>query len=155
MNCQTPSACQTRELALDLTSGGTGSGHDSAGFELTNQGSRTCTLYGFPSAVALNSKKRIVREFRFHHSQPTVGEPENREPREIALRPGEHAWFEIDSTNPTGREDDAKSMALWKKAAWVRITPPMNKKPFRQLFEFSSCDADASISFLVPGSPND
>lgn len=147
-------ACQTRELTFDLTNGGTGSGHDSADFELTNQGNRTCTLYGYPSVVALNSKKRIVHEIHFQHLT-SLYVREDSKLQEIKLKPGEHAWFEIDSTNPTGREDDPTSMAIWKKAAWVRITPPMNNKPFRELFRFSSCDADNYISYIIPGSPND
>jgi hypothetical protein len=152
MNGQAPPACQTRDLIIDLESTGTGSGHDVYGFELSNQGNRICTLSGYPSAVALNNKRKIVREIHFQHLT-VFPLREDQRPQEIQLKPGDHAWFQIDSSNPTGRE--GWDNRLCKKATNIRITPPLNKNPFSEIFRFGSCDPDVFISFLIAGTPND
>lgn len=143
-------ACQTSELAIDLTSYGDGMGNDSSGFDLTNKGHRTCTLFGYPSVVALNSKGEIVREFRFRRLT-TINGRDDLKPEKIQLRPGDRAWFQIDSCHPAGGLD----YPLYKKITELRITPPLNRNAFREHYSFQSCRADVGISFLVAGSAND
>ena len=146
INGQTPAAWRTRNLAIDLEDTSVGMGNNYLDFELTNKGNRACRLSGYPSAAALNSKKRVVREISFQQAPPSGSRPKVQE---IRLGPGEHAWFEIVSTNPTGKED----VSLCKKATSVRITPPLNKRPFLEIFPFGSCTRDCSISFLLAGTP--
>jgi len=142
--------CQTSELAIDLTSTSDGMGHDSLGFDLTNQGHRTCTLFGYPSVVALNRKGGIVREIYFRHLAAINGR-EDLKLEKIQLRPGDRAWFEIDSCHPAGDID----YSLFKKLTELRITLPLNKKSFSEHYSFRTCRPDVYISFLVAGSAND
>ncbi len=144
---QTLPACQTSELTIAVTSYGDRRGHDSYVFDLTNLGQRTCTLFGYPSVVALNGKGKIVREIQFQHSPPTVAS-EDQKPETIRLAHGEHAWFEIGGSHPVGGTDRSSC----EKATEVRITPPQNKKPLREHYPWESCRPDVSLSFLVTGS---
>jgi hypothetical protein len=149
MNGQTSSACLTRELTIDLGDGSAAMHTVIQSFVITNTGKRTCILSGYPSAVALSSKKRIVREIVFQHAA-SIGAPVDQKVQEIRLAPGEHAWFEIVSDNTTGLEDTS----FCKKAAMVRITPPMNQRHFQKIFPFGACTPNVSISFLLAGTPD-
>jgi hypothetical protein len=149
LRSQTVPGCQTSELAIDLTSVSDGMGSDSIGFDLTNQSHRTCTLFGYPTVVALNRKGEIVREIHFEHLTTIHGRDLKLE--KIQLRPGDRAWFEIDSCHPAGDAD----YPLYKKVTELRITPPLNKKSFNEHYSFQTCRPDVYISFLVAGSAND
>ncbi len=150
LRSQTVPGCQTSELTIDLASVSDGMGSDSLGFDLTNQGQRTCRLSGYPSVVALNHRGKVVRETHFQHLAAIPGRADLKL-EEIQLRPGDRAWFEINACHPAGDVD----YPFFKKVTELRITPPQNKRSFREHYSFRSCRADVDISFLVAGSAND
>jgi hypothetical protein len=145
---QTPAACQTRDLTLELKRTGAASGRMDDFYLLTNRGNKVCAVSGYPSAVALNGRKKIVSQIQFKQVQPSAGDPDDWRVRTIRLEPGEHAWFEIQTQDGMGLED----RSFCGKAASVRITPPQNRQPFRQLFPFTDCVPTAFIYFLEAGS---
>jgi hypothetical protein len=149
VNGQAPSACLTRELTIEPADGGAAMHTVISNFVLTNKGQRTCSLSGYPAAVALDNKGRVVREIVFQHAAPTGG-PVDLKVQEIRLAPGEHAWFEIVSDDSTGLEDTS----FCKKATMVRITPPLDQQHFHEIFPFLACTPVVSISFLVTGKPD-
>ena len=118
-------------------------------FVLTNDGNHACRLSGYPKAVALNDHLDAIHEIPFAHCgascEPSL-ENENQRVRILHLKPGEHAWFQISSSDGMGMDD----VSFCDRAKWVRITPPDNDKPFRKLF-FRACTPGAGISFLLPG----
>jgi hypothetical protein len=132
---------------IELARVGAASGRMSSEFVLTNRGNQACTLQGYPSAVALNSKREIVREFAFEQVHPGEGDPEEWRVKTIRLRPGGHASFRIETQDGMGLEDTS----LCGKATWVRITPPQNREPFHKLFHFADCIPVAHVYFLVAG----
>jgi hypothetical protein len=145
---QTPIACQTRNLTIEHKRTGAASGRMDDFYVLTNRGNKACTVSGYPSAVALNEQKEIVSQIQFKQVQPSAGDPEDWRVRRIRLEPGEHAWFEIETQDGMGLED----LSFCGRAASVRITPPQNREPFRQLFPFTDCVPTAYIYFLEAGS---
>lgn len=147
MSGQALTACRTRNLALELKRVGAASGKLAYFYELTNRGNQACALSGYPSAVALNSKREAVRQFRFEQVRPNAGDPEDWRVRTIRLNSGEHAWFRIETQDGMGLED----LSLCGKATLVRITPPQNRLAFDELFQFVDCVPTAFIYFLEAG----
>jgi hypothetical protein len=147
LNGQALSACQTRNLTIELKRQGVGMERLAYFYVLTNRGNLVCTLSGYPSAAALNSEKKAVDQIRFEQVQPNDGDPDDWKVRTIRLKPGEHAWFRIQTQDGTGLEDTS----FCRTAAWVRITPPQNHVPFQQLFPFVDCISKAYIYFLEAG----
>lgn len=116
-------------------------------YSLTNRGKQACTLSGYPSAAALNGKRKVVRQIQFEQVIPGDGDPKDWRPRTIRLEPGKHAWFRMQTQDGTGLED----LSFCGTATSVRITPPQNRKPFHQLFPFADCVPGAYIYFLEAG----
>jgi len=143
--------CQTRDLTIIEGNGGAAMHNTQAEYEITNHASHACTLSGYPTAVALNSEGKVVREIVFQHFSARRDASNEKEIPTIRLAPGGHAWFEIDATDPTGLDDTS----FCNKATMVRVTPPQNNRPFQRQFEFSTCGpGSASISFLLAGEPD-
>ena len=151
MFCQPLPRCQTRDLSIrdpgPLVAGG---GKLVWEFILTNRSNRTCNLSGYPSAVALDAKGKMVSGINFQHQAGIMPGPEHQPMRTIHLKPGGHAWFQVWGNDGMGAED----ISPCKIVAQIRMTPPGGNSPFPKILEFHTClGYPTSISFLVPGTP--
>jgi hypothetical protein len=154
MCCQSLPRCQTRDLSIRVPGGPgvAGGGKLAYNFELANQGNQTCTLSGYPAAVALDAKGKVVHSVRFEHALGVVAGPEDQRLRTIRLNAGGHAWFQVFGYDGMG-EEDLKPCQI---VTGIRITPPGGNPPFQKIDQFATClDFTPTISFLLPGNPSE
>jgi hypothetical protein len=151
--CQPSPRCQTHDLSireldsLVLVAGG---GRTVWEFILTNRSGRTCNLSGYPSAVALDVKDRIVGGIGFEHQAGILPGPEHQPMRTIQVKPGGQAWFQVWGNDGMGIEDNTPCRIV----THIRIAPPGGASPFQKTLGFHAClGYPAKISFLVPGTP--
>jgi hypothetical protein len=148
--CQSTPKCRTETLSITqrdaLVAGG---GNLTINYVLTNRGSHACTLIGYPTVVPLDKNGKAVAEIRIAHLPGVWPGPPDQRVRLIQLKPGSHAWFQIQENDGMGLDD----FSLCDKATQIRITPPNNSQPFDQLFSFGTCTGKAGISFVLPGIP--
>lgn len=70
-------------------------------FRLSNQGSKSCQLDGYPALRILNSTRRVLR-FTYTHYPPGPFDVTTAPPRRVALTPHSNAFFEVNKvTCPT------------------------------------------------------
>jgi hypothetical protein len=144
--------CSVRELSIrDGHANVAGGGTVQYTYTLTNTSNRTCSLFGYPSAKALDFEGRAVTKVVFAHAGSPSAGSENQAAQMIELKPGAQAWFMIDGNDGTGAMD----LRPCRIVAGIRITPPGSSRPFREKFGFSTCiDSNAPhIYYLVPGVP--
>lgn len=146
-HAQATPVCQTRELSIDFGDSGGGMGTMMEDLVLTNSGKQVCSLTGYPSAVALDDKGRIVREISFQQFPAIDGH--SVEVREIHLQPGWQVRFQLTIRDGTGFDN----LSFCKRASRIRVTPPQNKKPFREPLDFNTCTPDVGISPVVAEMP--
>lgn len=153
LRSQPPAPCLTRELSIQNDgNGGSVAGGGKLGYDyvLTNRGRRACTLFGYPTAVALDKDGKIVREVPFQRMAGWVGGPENQKVRAVRLKPGAQAMFQVMGYDGMG----ADPVPVCNQVTQIRITPPGNHRPFAPMQDFRTCSGFAAqVSFIVPASP--
>lgn len=97
----------------------------------TNSSNKTCSLFGYPGAAALDPKGRQIVQAK-RTLQGFLGSCGCRAPEHVALKPGDAASAVVEGSNGGGDE------CLRGKA--VLVTPPNTKKATKFSFEDYSCD---------------
>jgi hypothetical protein len=87
------SVCQTPNLRLSFVTGQGAAGTAYMTYGLTNTGSQSCTMSGFPGVAMLDSSGKVVQ----HPAQRGVGTP--TPVRLVSLDPGQRATFIVTSSD--------------------------------------------------------
>ncbi|GLP69492.1 MULTISPECIES: DUF4232 domain-containing protein [unclassified Streptomyces] len=143
-NSLTPSAagtrCHTSELSASVGRNNPGAGQENFPVVLTNESSRTCTLYGYPGTAFVDASGHQLGP----DPKRSSGEPET-----VKLAPGQSAWAGLSFANPE------VSGAGTATPAALLVTPPDEEDPLKVTWtsgEVPVSGDEASVR-LIPFSP--
>jgi hypothetical protein len=126
--------CTAKQLSAALGGGDAGAGHVYKYLVLTNTGSTTCHLTGYPGVSLLDSAGK------------QIGKPADRQPSRyspVVLKPGASASDTIHTINHMG--------TCQAPSASIRVYPPGNTESLVIPGEITVCDATFTITPLAPG----
>jgi hypothetical protein len=148
-NSLTPSApqspaggtrCHTSELSASVGRNNPGAGQENFPVVLTNESSRTCTLYGYPGTAFVDaSGKQLGPDPKRSSADPET----------VRLAPGQSAWAGLSFANP---EVSGAGTAI--PAALV-VTPPDEEDPLKVAWKSGEVPVSGNESSvrLIPFSP--
>ncbi|WP_449353021.1 DUF4232 domain-containing protein [Streptomyces shaanxiensis] len=148
-NSLTPSAspspasgtrCHTSELSASVGRNNPGAGQENFPVVLTNESSRTCTLYGYPGAAFVDASGKQLGP----DPKRSSGEPET-----VRLAPGGSAWAGLSFANP-----EVSGAGTATPAALV-VTPPDEEDPLKVTWKGGEVPVSGNESSvrLIPFSP--
>ncbi|MEV8592651.1 DUF4232 domain-containing protein [Streptomyces sp. NPDC052012] len=108
--------CRTSELSAGVGRMDPGAGQRNFPVVLTNDSSRTCTVYGYPGAAFVDAAGRRLGP----DPERTPGDP-----RTVTLAPGESAWAGLRYASP------GVSGARAAVPAALLVTPPDEREPLK------------------------
>lgn len=126
--------CTAKQLSAELGGGDAGAGHIYRYLVLTNTGSATCHLTGYPGVSLLDSAGK------------QIGKPADRQPSRyspVVLKPGASASDTIHTINHMG--------TCQAPSASIRVYPPGNTESLVIPGEITVCDNTFTITPLAPG----
>lgn len=124
-------ACRTRSLHLSLISGQGAAGTAYITFGLTNAGSTSCTMIGYPGVAVLDGSGRIVQHpARRGTAGPVVPV------RPVTLPPGVRAKFLVNSTDVIPSPGCPHSYT----GATLQVFPPNQRAALRIPYTNSFCN---------------
>jgi hypothetical protein len=85
-------ACSAGDLTARVTGTGEGMSQPAAYVTVTNRGSASCTVRGYPTITMVRTKKSRQA---FTVTKDAVQNAPKPKPRRIVLAPGGHAWFAV------------------------------------------------------------
>ncbi len=121
--------CHTSNLRLAGVNGNGAMGHAIAVFELANVASSPCQLFGSPGVEVLDSQGRSLTEGLDQEGFIFSNEP----PVSVALRPGEGAYFGVESITNCPGDDPARISES------VAVTPPGETSSLTVAAEMTVC----------------
>jgi Protein of unknown function (DUF4232) len=146
-NSLTPSAprstaggtrCHTSELRASVGRNNPGAGQENFPVVLTNESSRTCTLYGYPGTAFVDaSGKQLGPDPKRSSTEPET------------LAPGQSAWAGLSFANP-----EVSGAGTATPAALV-VTPPDEEDPLKVAWKSGEVPVSGNESSvrLIPFSP--
>ncbi|MFC8427829.1 DUF4232 domain-containing protein [Streptomyces sp. NPDC057253] len=148
-NSLTPSAprttasgtrCHTSELSASVGRNNPGAGQENFPVVLTNESSRTCTLYGYPGTAFVDASGKQLGP----DPQRSSGDAET-----VRLAPGSSAWAGLSFANP-----EVSGAATATPAALV-VTPPDEEDPLKVTWKGGEVPVSGNESSvrLIPFSP--
>ncbi|MFL5994381.1 MAG: DUF4232 domain-containing protein [Streptomyces sp.] len=148
-NSLTPSAprspaggtrCHTSELSASVGRNDPGAGQENFPVVLTNESSRTCTLYGYPGAAFVDASGKQLGPDPKRSST---------EPETVRLAPGKSAWAGLSFANP-----EVSGAGTATPAALV-VTPPDEEDPLKVPWKSGEVPVSGNESSvrLIPFSP--
>ncbi|MFF4056285.1 DUF4232 domain-containing protein [Streptomyces sp. NPDC001668] len=148
-NSLTPSAprspaagtrCHTSELSASVGRNNPGAGQENFPVVLTNESSRTCTLYGYPGAAFVDASGKQLGP----DPKRSSGDPET-----VRLAPGQSAWAGLSFANP-----EVSGASTATPAALV-VTPPDEEDPLKVTWKSGEVPVSGNESSvrLIPFSP--
>ncbi|MFF0078469.1 DUF4232 domain-containing protein [Streptomyces canus] len=148
-NSLTPSApqspaggtrCHTSELSASVGRNNPGAGQENFPVVLTNESSRSCTLYGFPGAAFVDASGKQLGPDPKRSSA---------EPETVKLAPGQNAWAGLSFANP-----EVSGAGTATPAALV-VTPPDEEDPLKVAWKSGEVPVSGNESSvrLIPFSP--
>ncbi|CAM5309540.1 DUF4232 domain-containing protein [Streptomyces canus] len=148
-NSLTPSAprspaagtrCHTSELSASVGRNNPGAGQENFPVVLTNESSRTCTLYGFPGTAFVDASGKQLGPDPKRSSA---------EPETVKLAPGQSAWAGLSFANP-----EVSGAGTATPAALV-VTPPDEEDPLKVAWKSGEVPVSGNESSvrLIPFSP--
>ncbi|MFJ9097024.1 DUF4232 domain-containing protein [Streptomyces sp. NPDC102405] len=148
-NSLTPSAprspsggtrCHTSELRASVGRNNPGAGQENFPVVLTNQSTRTCTLYGYPGTAFVDASGKQLGPDPKRSST---------EPETVRLAPGQSAWAGLSFANP-----EVSGAGTATPAALV-VTPPDEEDPLKVTWKSGEVPVSGNESSvrLIPFSP--
>jgi hypothetical protein len=148
-NSLTPSAppspaggtrCHTSELSASVGRNNPGAGQENFPVVLTNESSRTCTLYGYPGTAFVDASGKQLGPDPKRSSA---------EPETVKLAPGRSAWAGLSFANPE------VSGAGTATPAALLVTPPDEEDPLKVAWKSGEVPVSGNESSvrLIPFSP--
>lgn len=131
-----PARCTNAALAASQGVGQAGAGSVSAVFVLTNKGSRTCVLGGYPGMAFIGQGGTVLRSTVKRGGTTLFTNPG---PKVITLKKGAAASYSLGFTEPQS--------AKCARTTRVRITPPGSTT------QLSLATAGAKAAYVCPGQP--
>lgn len=132
--------CHTSELSASVGRNNPGAGQENFPIVLTNESSRTCTLYGYPGTAFVDASGRQLGP------DPTRS---SGDVQTVELAPGRSAWAGLSFANPE------VSGAGTATPATLVVTPPDERDPLKVPWkggEVPVSGTEASVR-LIPFSP--
>ncbi len=112
-----PATCQPNQLTLSMQTSQGAMGHVAQQDEFTNKSTTTCTLYGYPGAVMLDSQQKTIATKT--NWQTTGFSYSNQQKQLVTLHPGGVAYFIVEwSDVPVGAETSCPT------STYLSVTPP-------------------------------
>lgn len=112
-----PPICQPNQLSLAIQTSQGAAGHIAQQDQFTNKSNATCTLYGYPGAVMLDSQQKPIATKT--NWQTTGFSYSNQQKQLVTLHPGGVAYFIVEwSDVPVGTETSCPT------ATYLSVTPP-------------------------------
>jgi hypothetical protein len=135
--------CRTSDLRASIGPNDPGAGQENFAVVLTNNSTRTCTVYGFPGIAFVDGADKAVTpdpERATGQKEPTV-----------TLKPGASAWSALTFTNP-----EVTGVTTVTPAA-VLVTPPDETESFKVAWKGGkvSNTGKASVPQVSPFRPGD
>ncbi|MFJ8778185.1 DUF4232 domain-containing protein [Streptomyces sp. NPDC102476] len=148
-NSLTPSAprspsggtrCHTSELRASVGRNNPGAGQENFPVVLTNESTRTCTLYGYPGTAFVDASGKQLGPDPKRSST---------EPETVRLAPGQSAWAGLSFANP-----EVSGAGTATPAALV-VTPPDEEDPLKVTWKSGEVPVSGNESSvrLIPFSP--
>ncbi len=142
----TDDTCQTQNLKLTFGGfNGAGGTAYSAGY-LTNVGTTTCTMIGYPGLAGLDESGNIVQ----HAATRNPGMPIERGPTStlVTLTPGALAEFGITNSDTVPNSDCPSEFPI----AQTQVYPPNQTIPIRVPSDVRAGICDLTVGFVQPDS---
>ena len=132
--------CHTSELSASVGRSNPGAGQENFPVVLTNESSRTCTLYGYPGTAFVDASGKQLGP----DPKRSSGEPET-----VRLAPGSSAWAGLSFANP-----EVSGAGTATPAALV-VTPPDEEDPLKVTWKGGEVPVSGNESSvrLIPFSP--
>src|SRR3954451_204797 len=132
--------CHTSELRASVGRNNPGAGQENFPVVLTNESSRTCTLYGYPGTAFVDASGKQLGPDPKRSST---------EPETVRLAPGQSAWAGLSFANP-----EVSGAGTATPAALV-VTPPDEEDPLKVTWKSGEVPVSGNESSvrLIPFSP--
>ncbi|MFJ8535505.1 DUF4232 domain-containing protein [Streptomyces sp. NPDC093591] len=139
----TTARCHTSDLRASIGPNDPGAGQENFAVLLTNNSTRTCTVYGFPGIAFINGDGEAVT--------PDPERATGQEEPTVTLKPGASAWSALTFTNP-----EVTGVTTVTPAA-VLVTPPDETAPIKVAWSGGkvSNTGKASVPQVSPFRPGD
>ncbi len=138
--------CQTQNLKLSFASAnGAGGTAYSAGY-LTNVGTTTCTMFGYPGVAGLDASGNIVQHPANRNPDLPPNEP-SQTPELVTLPPGARALFGLTSVDTTPNPDCSTTFPITQ----MQVYPPNQTTPIRVASDgisFGGGICDLAVGFV-------
>lgn len=138
--------CTTGQLALTSAGGDAGAGNRVAVFSLTNTGTTSCSLTGYPTVVVQDARNRPIASVR---AEQTLGSyfRQGQTPTPVDLAPRDRAFFDI-AWNVVPNE--AEGQTECPSVARLSVTPPGQSDALTLAQAFTPCGGRVRVSPIRP-----
>jgi hypothetical protein len=148
------SACATPGLRGSIPAiGDAASGHTYYPLELTNDSSRSCTLYGYPGVSFVSSA--AGGQIGSAAARDTPGQLGDKAAQTVTLRPGQTAHAVLELLTAGVYSPSACGLVF---AHWLRVYPPGETAPLYLTFTAQTCSKGQNLLTVGPvqpvGAPN-
>ncbi|HKT38085.1 MAG TPA: DUF4232 domain-containing protein, partial [Ktedonobacterales bacterium] len=137
--------CQPSQLTFTIHTSGGAAGHIGQMGQFTNSSTTTCTLYGFPGAVMLDSQHQPMTTHALWQTSAYMYS--NQMKTLVTLTPGASAYFAVTWSDVT-----TGSATTCPTSSYLSVTPPNDFSVLTVADQINACDSNLIISPVEPTS---